>query len=89
MIYRHLLTLMHTDTNEAVMVYQRWREVMQSRDSDALATFDGLCKNLLAEKDKHPDLPFAKFKKINEDNEQYRTFLADLSSWLAIEGEQQ
>lgn len=85
---RHLLTLMHTDTNEAVASYKRWEEVMGSRNNETLKEFKRLCNSLLAEKEKHPNLPFAKFKRTNEDSSQYRTFLADLSSWLAIEGEQ-
>ena len=84
---RHLLTLMHTNHSDAKIAYQRWREVMRGRNSETLDEFDDLCNKLLLDKERHETLPFAKFKKTNEEGWQYRTFLADLSSWLAIEGE--
>ena len=85
---RQLLTLMNANADDAIIAYRRWREVMQSRDEKILYEFDRLCKTLLlTETELHPDLPFAKFNKINEEGSHYCSFLADLSSLLAIEGE--
>ena len=87
---RHLLTLMHTNTNEAQTAYKRWREVMTSRDKETLKQYEKLCKKLLLNPEQKPeDLPFASFSKISEEGTHNCTFLADLSSWIAIEGEQQ
>ena len=87
---RHLLTLMHTSNHEATIAYRRWREVMAERDKSTLEIYDSLCKKLLLNPEHKPqDLPFNHFEKTAEEGMQSCTFLADLSSWIAIEGEQQ
>lgn len=90
---RHLLTLLFTQPNDATIAYRRWREVTHHRNEESLHLFDKACKDLLMQDINREDLPVAQLavntdNADNADKTELRTFLNDLVSWLAIEGEQ-
>lgn len=90
---RHLLTLLFANTGDAKIAYRRWREITQDRDPTILCLFDQVATDFFAEDYNVDELPFAPFSNsanaANADStkKEYRSFLNDLVSWLALEGD--
>lgn len=83
---RHFTTLMHESIPEARKSYARWQENMQKASlgndeiAEAFSDYQSLLGHLLGD-DLNGSLPFS------GDAGRYHSFLGDLISWMAIEGE--
>jgi len=83
---RHFTTLLHESIPEARKSYARWQENMQKLSvaddpESPLASYNELTDRLLGSK-LHECLPF-----VESSTGQYRSFLGDMSTWMAVEGE--
>lgn len=89
---RHFVTLLHEGVPEAKKAYRRWQENMGKSDvlKGRYKEYEQLLDKLLLnhtdgahESNKHAELPFVSFN----EKVQWRSFLADLSNRMAVEGE--
>ncbi len=87
---RQLLTMLHHDIKETKQIWYRWRKAMdnnmlKTEKDNHLVEFDNAKSNLLNQPQNNDDLPFVE-TVINTNENGYKTFLGDLSSWLAVTG---
>lgn len=90
---RQLLTLIHVSKDEAEEIWSRWLKGMRSDDNrkKLLDKYENLVDQLIPGLRKGSSIipmPFFELKNSAEDNGlEFQTFIGDLISWMAAEGE--
>lgn len=90
---RHFLTMMNTDPSEAKDVWMRWEKGMKNNANrkQILKKYKNNVSELFGIEEKEVGVPFNVFKKgsndSNDDKIVQETFIGDLISWMAAEGE--